>query len=602
MKKFLLIFYLAAITVFSQSFDATVNKNRLGLDDYFQVSFTYSGTDVNGLKNFRAPDLSNFIIASGPNQSTSMQFINGQMSGSRGFSYMLKPKATGQFTIGSASIESNGVVFTTKPIVVNIEKGSPQSTQAENDINKEIAQDLFILAIVDKNTALKGEQVTVTYKLYTRLNLRSPQVDKLPSYQGFWAEDLDLPQTITLERENYNGKVYNTGVLKRAALFPTQTGDLKVTPLSLKIPVMIQKKKKTTGNPFEDFFDDPFFNTQTETVEYLATSNTVSVKVLPVPGEESYKDFTGAIGNFDMIVSIDRNTVKRSEPLILKVRLTGYGNVKLLELPAFELPASIEMYDPVITDKINRINRVNGYKEFEYTLIPKSAGEFEIPAIKFLFYDIDKREFVEKKSEPIKIRVEKGPEFVSEDDDSGQFQKDIYGIKQSFDLVKGNPSLPYLDPVTISFTAIPIFAFIGFLFYMKRRERIYGDTNIMRKMFADKVAKARLKKAAVLLKNGVPDPFYIEITAAVTGYLEDKLLIPKSEFTHEVVSSTLNANTDDPELSQKTVKFIEKSEFIKYAPVDDIPGQMNQIYDEASSLISELEQKINFDLKAEVVK
>src|SRR5690606_34437843 len=120
-----------------------------------------------------------------------------------------------------------------------------------------------------KQRAYKGEQITVTYKLYTRLTIASQMsISKLPQYQGFWAEELETSNNISFTTEVVNGKQFRVGILKKVALFPTEAGQLSITPFELNVPVLIRKKSRS-GSIFDDFFNDPFFS-RGETVEYNA--------------------------------------------------------------------------------------------------------------------------------------------------------------------------------------------------------------------------------------------------------------------------------------------------------------------------------------------
>ena len=226
------------------------------------------------------------MILSGPNQSTSMQIINGAVSGSRSYSYYLQPQSVGKFTIGSAIINYNNKTLSTQPLNITVEKGSPKSLsqqqQGSSEISqKDIADNLFILATADKEKVDLGDQVTVTYKLYTRLGIASQmQVAKLPTYEGLWAEEISIPNNITFSTEMYKGKQFRVGILKKVALFPSRTGELSVSPLVLDIPVQIQQKKKSGNNLFDDFFNDPFFNS-VQNVNYNAKSNTIKLHVNP---------------------------------------------------------------------------------------------------------------------------------------------------------------------------------------------------------------------------------------------------------------------------------------------------------------------------------
>ena len=373
-NKLLILFVLLTVEIFSQKFFATVNETKVADTDRLQVTFTFEGKDVNKLKNFKPPAFRDFRIFSGPNQSTSMKIINGVVSASLSYSYILLPDATGNYTIGSATIEYDGESFNTEPITVTVVKGTakPKEESKQSIPDAEIAQNLFIRTIVDKNRAYLGEQVTVTYKLYTRLNIAAQMsISKLPQYQGFWAEEIQTSQNISFNTEIIDGKQFSVGVLKRAALFPTQTGSLEVTPFELNVPVRIQRKRNP-NNIWDDFFGDPFG--RGETIEYLAKSNTAKIEVMPLPENGKPESFKGAVGNFDFNVFLEKSETVTNEPISIKMKINGRGNIKLLELPSFDLPTGFERYDPKINEQINRAGAISGYKEAEYLFVPRIAG------------------------------------------------------------------------------------------------------------------------------------------------------------------------------------------------------------------------------------
>ena len=291
LKIFIFLFLFLQPIQFAQEFTATVNETTVANNERFQVSFVFSGKNINNIKNFKPPSFSNFLVLSGPNQSTSIQIINGVKTASLTYSYILQPETVGTYSIGLARIEQNGQIFKTKPLKMQIVKGSakPKQKNTEQTIsNEEIAKNLYIRANIDKRKVYKGEQVTVVYKLYTRLTIASQMsINKLPQYQGFWAEELETTSNITFNTEVVKGKQFRVGVLKRVALFPSQTGKLEVTPFELTVPVQIQRRR--SRNIFDDFFGDPFG--RGETIEYNAISNIVKVDVLPLPTEGKPENF-----------------------------------------------------------------------------------------------------------------------------------------------------------------------------------------------------------------------------------------------------------------------------------------------------------------------
>jgi len=237
---FILIFFCFTLLK-AQEFNASVDRSKVGLNENFQIDFAFTCEDVNGIRNFKPPVFSNFRILSGPNQSTSMQIINGKMNGSVSFSYIVQPVAMGEFSIGAATVNYNGNNYS------EVVQGSttPQSGKKDEKADTEdLSKSVFILAEADKRKVFQGEQVTITYKLYTKLNINSPQISKLPNYEGFWQEEIESSNTINFDIVMYNGERFRAAKLKQVALFPTRTGTLSVTPFELNIPVMIQRKKQ----------------------------------------------------------------------------------------------------------------------------------------------------------------------------------------------------------------------------------------------------------------------------------------------------------------------------------------------------------------------
>jgi len=431
---FVIILFLQPI-LFAQEFNVSVNETTVADNERFQVSFVFSGKSINNLKNFKAPSFSNFLVLSGPNQSTSIQIINGAQTASLTYSYILQPERVGTFSISKASIQQDGQTFETKPLQMEIVKGSakPKQNNTEQNIsNEEIAKNLYIRAIVDKNKVYKGEQVTVIYKLYTRLTIASQMsINKLPQYQGFWAEELETASNITFNTEVVNGKQFRVGVLKKVALFPSQTGKLEVTPFELTVPVQIQRKK--SRNIFDDFFGDPFG--RGETVEYSAISNTVKVNVLPLPIEGKPENFHGAVGDFKMEATINKTSTKTNEPLTLNVSISGSGNFELLEMPGINLPNGFEKYEPKVTENVKNTGKIRGTKTGEYLFVPRVVGIREIPPIEFSYFDPVKNKYITLKSEPFTLNIEQGDRIINTEvvgkEDLQQLGNDIRFIKTS---------------------------------------------------------------------------------------------------------------------------------------------------------------------------
>jgi hypothetical protein len=606
MKKLtkILILFLIVFTykLNAQSFTASVNNNTVGQNEPFQVSFEFSGNEVNSLRNFRAPDFKGFTVLSGPNQATSMQIINSSVSASLTYSYYLQAEQTGTFTIGPASVDFKGKNFRTEPIKITVTKGtsSNQSAKKEpannNAATQNIAENVFIRAVADKQKVLKGEQVTVIYKLYTRLNISTPQVTKLPSYQGFWAEELDMPGTIALTTEVYEGKQYRVGVLKKVALFPSQTGELSVTPFELEIPVALPRQRRR-GDIFDEFFNDPFFG-QAQTVNYKAKSNTIKINVVPLPAENVPPSFRGAIGNYSLNASIDKNTIKTNEPVNLKLKISGTGNIKLLELPEMKFPAGFETYDPKISDQVSRSGRVSGQKTFEYPVVPRITGQREIPSVEFSYFDLSSKKYVTLRSPSFKIDIKQGDGNYDQSmagfskEDVKLLGQDIRFIKTSTSGLSKAGSFAVFGIWFWIVSLLPLFAVTGLVYWKRQNDKLSGNIQLLRYQRAEKLARNQLKAAKKSLDENKHMEFYSGVSLALFGYLESKLHIPKSEFSVERAEVELNKKNVSTEIIEEVKKSVEQCEFARFAPQTDGSVAMHEMYNKAVSLIVELERSL----------
>jgi BatD DUF11 like domain len=588
----------------AQSFSASVNNTTVGLNSQFQVTFTFDGNEINSLSNFSPPNFAGFMVLSGPNQSTSMQIINGAVSASISYSYYLQPKNIGKYTIGSASIKYKGDSFKSDPINIEVVKGTsnPNNNQQQNNSNssgvsnEEIAHNVFVQATVDKQRAYMGEQVTVTYKLYTRLSIASQMsISKLPQYPGFWAEELDTPNNISFSTETYNGKKFRVGLLKKVALFPTKTGELNITPFELDVPVQVQKKRRS-NNVFDDFFNDPFFGVG-ETINYTAKSNSVKIDVQPLPQSDVPDSYNGAVGSFSMNSQIDKKQTKTNEPVTLKISISGIGNISLLEMPEIKLPAGFEKYEPKINQQIDRSGRISGKKSGEYLIVPRDAGKKEIPPVKFSYFDLNKKSYITLTSPAYDIDVEQGvggsPNDYAGKEDVKLLGEDIRYIKTDTETLHRAGNFVLNQFGFWAAVGFPFVLGLGLVVWRRREDKLAGNIQLMKYQRAQKVAKSRLKQAKVLMDSNDHNAFYSEISLALFGYLEDKLHISKSELSVDRASSELKKYGLKDELVSEFERVANKCEFIRFAPKESEEAAMNEIYGELSHIIIEMEKSLS---------
>jgi hypothetical protein len=571
--------------------------------EQFRLGFTLneSGTDL------QLPDLSNFDVLMGPttSQSSSIQIINGKTTQSSSFSYMfiLRAKKEGKFTIRPASIKVGGKTYESNELTIQVVKGQPQQAggqqgqqgqqqgQPETSSGTISKDNLFVRVNVDKTNVSKGEQLIATIKLYISPNVPLNGFDevKLPSYEGFWTKDIDVPTQVSFNREVYNGKIYQVGILKKTILFPQQIGTIKIDPF--EITCLVRQRIRQQQGFFDDFFDNY------RVVKAKVISDPVLINVKDLASQPS--NFSGAVGNFTVNASLDKTNVKSNEAVTLKLTINGSGNLTLIKAPKIELPQDFESYEPKTTEHTSASdNGLNGSVTFEYLFIPRFAGNFTIPAIDFVFFNPASKQFETLTTNSFNIHVEKGSDDANSSvvssfskEDVKVIGKDIRFIKQSKTELKPKGTSFY---GTFGFYSIYLFSLAAFaVFYFINRKKIKENANLVlvRNKRANKVALKRLREAAGFLKNNQAEKFYESVIKALWGYLSDKLTIPVADLNRETASENLLKKGVDQEAVSQLIQIIDDCEFARYAPAA-FSGTMNEVYDGAAKVMGIFEKQI----------
>lgn len=611
---FLLI--ASAQLAYSASFTASVNRNPVEVGEQIQLSFKIDKTDVS---NFKAPLFKGFTILMGPSQSSYTQIINGRVSQSFSYTYVLRAEAPGTYTIPSAEIKSGGEVLRTNPIQITVNKASQktqqqqaqqqhgqQAQQGQNqanskDIDKQaheiIEKNLFMKLNVNKSSAYKGEPVYATYKLYVNpeLNLINISAPKMPVYNGFWSQEIDISQINFTSTEVINGVRYKVADLKKVLLIPQQTGELVVEPLDMEFTVRLrtQNQRSRGRDPFfDDFFDDPFSSSYRD-FKYNGKSETrkVNVKGLPEPVPA---EFGNAVGTYKFTATIDKNKLKTNEPVSLKFKISGNGNLKLVQAPIINLPSDIEQFEPKIDDKISfSPEGMSGEKTYEYIIIPRNPGQFKIPATKFIYFDYKQGKYVTLSSDDIVIDVEKG----MYSDYGGNNQQGVAMLNSDIRFIKDKTNFNKIGSTfanSLWFYAIailPIGAFIFLIYYKRRKEDQEENVSVYNSKYAGKYAKKRFSTARKVLENGDVNKFYEESHKAMLEYLSNKFNVAVAELSKDRIRElVVRENTDTELIADKIIAMLEKCEFARYAPVNpnDNPADL---LNEGESIIIEMEKK-----------
>src|SRR5882757_9549707 len=374
-RKSLLVLFLLpfCLPVMAQvKFTTVVDEKEISRNDYLQVY--YQVENAKSVDQITTPPVFNgFSIVSGPNQQNSTTVINGAVSNSLGIVFILKPSATGRFTIPGARAIVDGRQLQSNSVVVRVTNGPAHNNPAPQQgfmpfmpmpeeapevsedyilrpgdrISEKIKNNLLVKLDVSKTNCYLGEPVVATYKLCSRLKSES-RVTKRPSLDGFSVYDMVQPETNRQSVEKINGKAFNVHIIRKVQLYPLQDGSFVLDPTELDNEVhfiRVDGSGNGRSSQLDDYMNGYSGGKLEEQHVTLATKPvTIVVKPLPVNGKPA--SFDGAVGRFTLHASLDRISVGANEIARLQVVLEGEGNLPLINAPQVNWPRGIDLYDP----------------------------------------------------------------------------------------------------------------------------------------------------------------------------------------------------------------------------------------------------------------
>ncbi len=568
--------------------------------DKFQLTYTINaeGSDI------RLPSLQDFQILMGPSTSysTSTSIINGKVSRETTytFTYILKALKEGQFNIPPASIMVDDKKVTSNSVNIKVVEGDTQVQQqsqaTEATGSTSDSDDLFITVKPSKKTMYQGESFVLTTKIYTKVQLDGLSDIKQPELSSFITQELKSKEGISWSMENINGRTYNVGTYEQKLLFPQKSGQLKIEPTEIEFMVRQRVARNRSRSIFDDFFESNY-----KVVKKRVKSKPITLDVKPLPKGRP-EGYTGGVGQLSMKASVSKQDVTVNDGITLKVVVSGTGNQKFIEEPEIKFPADFDDFDAKISNETSNTTRgMKGSKIFEYLIIPRHAGTFTIPSVKFAYFDPSQGKYNAQESGPIVINVAKGE--GTETETSGIVRsnvnrenvkfigKDIRFIKTG--RVNLKPTGTFLIGSLTFYLAllIPFSLFILMFIINQKRLKENANVTLMKTKKANKIARKRLKKSAHFLKTGEKEAFYEEVLRALWGYMSDKLSLPLSELSKDNASDVLANSQVSEDLIADIMDILDTCEFARYAPAEGT-DEMDKLYNKTITTISLLENQI----------
>ena len=573
-KKILILFLTISSFVLSAqiNFEATVSKSKLALNERLRIDFVMN---QNG-DNFSPPEFENFQIIGGPNQSIKTSYVNGERKFSKTYSYFLKPLKKGKLKINQASIEIDGEIYKSLQIEVlitdSVKQPSDSITQYYND------DDIELRALISKGSPYLNEPITVVYKLYYKapINISDARETETPNFKDFWSQIIKIPQ-LKVKREIYKGQNYNVVEWRKVVLYPQKVGELEISPLSLNLVLDVPTDKR-------DFFGNVIYD---QTSQIISTGmRRIIVKDLPQLGKPD--SFSGAVGNFEFDVILNKNSLRATESFQAELKVKGNGNLKLFDLPDILVPNSMELFEPEREELIStNLSGMSGSVSKYFTVIPRFQGNFPIEEVEFSYFDPNTEKYKVVKSPRLTIDVYDGPVIsstITNDNSNIITSNDSFRfIKLKGNLREINNDVFFQSQFFYAIVTTPFILLLSFLLFTTyKRNKKESSSELIR------IEERKINKMIDSAKESIGDKilFYDKIEKAIIKSLLVKFSIRMDSLNKEKIQQIGHEKGLSKDDVLLIIKLIENCEKARYSRSSD--SIMNKDLEIAKKVISSI--------------
>ena len=599
---------ICSVAIAQTKFTTSVSEKQIALNDYIEVQYTIE--NAKSVDKFSFAPFRNFRIIQGPVQSSGMTITNGVMSQYKGMSFVLQPVSAGRLLIPGASAVIDGKPQRSNAVVIEVvpssNRAAPSSPftpspsappasapvteeyvlQPGDNIIDKIKNNLMVVAQVNKNTCFAGEPIVATYKLYSRLRSES-RVVKRPSLNGFSVFDMIEPEDNNPFVETLNGKSYNVHIIRKTQLFPLQPGTFTLDPVELENKVRFVKsvrarvgERGSIQQLLDEFLNDEGADDVEEHTFTLA-SKPITVTVKPLPQERKPMLFNGAVGQFNISSAIANKEIAAGDAIEYKVQINGQGNFTVLNAPSLTLPDGIDMYDPKITEDVDKaIYPLKGKKTFEYVLVARDTGKLLIPPTRFAYFDPVAAQYKTVSSDSFYVQV------------TPALRKD--GVMEEKGTETSSQPV-WQSPIFIAVLlalAVVFVAVLGLYQWRKnakedKRKSLRAGKTVEKVPEQPALVPDPLMHAKHALQSGESQRFYRELNKAAWKAVADKLQLPATSQNKPTAISQLRYKGVNSEVINNFESLLNECELALYTPVHD-PADMQHMMRKAEQVIEKI--------------
>lgn len=286
--------------------------------------------------------------------------------------FELRATRPGTYTIGAFEARLGSAVARSRAVKIVVRGAAAASIPAiiaRAPLDSTAGVNFHALLLPD--TVYVGQQATYQVGVFldedVRSRLRRNPEFVPPEPRAMMAYDLPTTPGGAPER-TAGARRYEAHVFQRA-LFPLAPGRFVIPPARLGYSLPLT----------------PTFFSRAENFTVYAESLAVVAVEPPVAGRPA--DYGGAVGALTVSARAESTDARVGDPMLLTVRVTGTGNVKLFPRPAVALPwaTAVPAAERVQVDSSSTV--VRGSKDFDWIVTPQRAGRVPVAPIRYPFFN-----------------------------------------------------------------------------------------------------------------------------------------------------------------------------------------------------------------------
>lgn len=568
-----------------------VSESTISVRQTFQVQYIIEG--ARNIRQFKIPRFNDFQIAD------TFDYNPNTYGQQRPDTYskivVLIARNKGRFTIPAATAIINGKQMRSNTASIAVLSGIPGMNNINPDdidteeesilhpgdnIKDKIEKNLFLRVETSKNSCYVGEPLMVVYKAYSRLNANS-QVMKRPSLTGFSVMEMVDAYDGKPEIEKLNGRSYYTNLVRKVQLFPLQEGKYTLDAAEIESVIHFIKTDEPAtkkGGTSINRSATPMFPSMLNHRTILRTQPlAITVKSLPVANQPD--DFSGAVGQFNVIVKVPATSIHKGDLVKIQVIISGRGNLSLITPPPIKWPKGVDTAEPAVKENINKyIFPLSGSKTFEYSFAAPDTGNYIIPAIHLSYFDPAEQKYKKATNDSITLHVL--PAIKKNDAETDvAIANQTSVIQQKF---------YWFACIALVIIASIVYQVIS-LQKVKKKEVAKSSAPVppQETPSPQKIAAELLVKAKLAIQHQQAPIFYHEVEQALWKVVADNWKVLPSKMNKHHITRLLTEKDVPAETTRNLLTILDECEWALYTPGQSVTS-MEALIGRTETLLIEL--------------